>query len=173
MSYSERDRIRPLKTGCSALCAKPQGITPTTLRVFSKHRLHTESSSAYNDSTDRCAAKQTADSFGFPPQFSLSLSFVSASVSLARCFSFSCGGFVFKYPARLREYLIALRMSGSFSPTIGCLAIKISLHPGFMQGISGVTASRIRRFVLLRTTALPIFLLTEKPILTSPCLPLA
>ena len=55
-------------------------------------------------------------------------------------------------------------MSGSFSSTIGCLAIKISLHPGFMQGISGVTASRIRRFVLLRTTALPIFLLTEKPI---------
>ena len=110
---------------------------------------------------------------GFPPQFSLSLSFVSASASLARCFSFSCGGFIFKYPARLREYLIELRMSGSFSSTIGCLAIKISLHPGFMQGISGVTASRIRRFVLLRTTALPIFLLTEKPILTSPCLPLA
>ena len=43
-------------------------------------------------------------------------------------------------------------------------AMNIKFVPPLMDGISGVTASRMRRLTRFRVTAFPIFLLTEKPI---------
>jgi len=43
-------------------------------------------------------------------------------------------------------------------------AMKIRFVPPLIDGIKGVTASRMRRFTRFRITAFPIFLLTEKPI---------
>ena len=43
-------------------------------------------------------------------------------------------------------------------------AMKIKFVPPLMDGISGVTASRMRRLTRFRITAFPIFLLTENPI---------
>lgn len=46
---------------------------------------------------------------------------------------------------------------------IGFLAMKTQSQPGSMRGMRKRTASRIRRFTLLRTTARPIRRLTENP----------
>ena len=67
-------------------------------------------------------------------------------------------------PARWSCVRIPSRMLRNGASMMESRAIKIRLLPPLIAGIKGVTASRMRRFTRLRTTALPIFLLTENPI---------
>ena len=64
-------------------------------------------------------------------------------------------------PALRSVVRMAARMSRKAASRMGSRAIKIRLILLRSSGISGVTASRMRRLTRLLTTLLPIFLLTE------------
>ena len=67
-------------------------------------------------------------------------------------------------PARCSCVSIASRILRNGASMIVSRAMKIRFVPPLIDGIKGVTASRMRRFTRFRITAFPIFLLTEKPI---------
>lgn len=79
-------------------------------------------------------------------------------------FFLSRGSAVAKRPARKSCARIVSRISAKGASVRDSCATKIRFIPPRINGMKGVTASRMRRFARLRRTLLPTFLETEKPI---------